>query len=383
MKYKINLLTLLLIGTVHTYANIHLPQEDNSTKNHEDIALPENLKALKEKNKILEAELKLKELTQKNQTYTQKMKEEEKLKKLQSDAKLAEAKSKKLTFEMKLKQTEWELKTKKLEREISMFKIKQERSLYTNNQPLYLENPLKKDNTLIISDRRISLNGLITSKMAQEITTKINYYNNKDNTQPIFLVIDSSPGGSVMAGYLILKAMESSNAPVYVVLKSFAASMAAIIVTFADKSFAYSHATMLHHQPSAYVRGSSNLTEQKENYKNLEKWWNYLGTPIAKKMGISIDAFQKQMYKNSSKGDWSEFAIDAQKLKWVNHIVSRIEDTSIQSDIIEKQEKKKDKDTNKHAEIISKDGKPINYLPHLAPTDVYFLYSPDGFYQRR
>ena len=73
--------------------------------------------------------------------------------------------------------------------------------------------------------------------------------------------------------------------------------------------------------------------------------------------------------------------MDAQKLHWVQHIVSRIEDTSVITNLIEKEEEK----SKEHADIetISKTGKPIQYLPHLTPTDVYFIYNPDGYYQRR
>jgi len=374
MKYKNKLLAILLVGQIQAHANLTTTiQESNNSS---------LLESLKWKNKILEAQFERKELTQKNQKYNEKIKYQNRLEKLENDAQLAKIKADKITHEMSAKKALWESKTEKISTELALLKMKQERNHYVDKKPIYLDNPLTKDNKLIISDRRIALNGLITSKMADEITTKINYYNNKDNSKPIFLVINSSPGGSVMAGYLIIKAMESSKAPVYVVLESFAASMAAIIVTLADKSFAYSHATMLHHQPSIFQQGSSNLTEQKENYKNLEKWWNYLGKPIAKKMGITIDEFQKQMYQHSSKGDWSEFAVDAQKLKWVNHIVSRIEDTSIITDreIADKKEMGK---KNKEVETISKNGKPIQYLPHLAPTDAFFLYSPDGYYQTR
>ena len=372
MKYKITLLLSTFILAQATALSPKIIDESNNSS---------LLESLKWENKILEAQFERKELTQKNQKYNEKVQYQNRLEKLKNDAELAEIKADKITHEMSVKKALWESKTEKLETELTLLKMKQERNHYTDNKPLYLNNPLTAENKLIISDRRIALDGLITSKMAKEITNKINYYNNKNKNKPIFLVINSSPGGSVMAGYLIIKAMESSNAPVYVVLKSFAASMAAIIVTLADKSFAYSHATMLHHQPSIYQQGSSNLTEQKENYKNLEKWWNYLGKPIAKKMGISIEEFQKKMYQHSSKGDWSEFAIDAQKLRWVNHIVSQLEDTSIVTDIIEEKESEEEKE--KEIETMSKNGKPIQYLPHLAPTDAFFLYSPDGYYQTR
>ena len=104
---------------------------------------------------------------------------------------------------------------------------------------------------MVISDRRIPLNGPITNETADYVTTRIHFFNNKDPKLPIFIVIDDSPGGSVMAGYRILKAMEGSDAPVHVVVKSFAASMAAAIATLAKHSYAYPNAVILHHQISA------------------------------------------------------------------------------------------------------------------------------------
>ena len=98
---------------------------------------------------------------------------------------------------------------------------------YANSKAQRLENPHQGD-TLVISDRRIALNGPISFETSDYISSRLNYFNNKDAALPIFIVIDNSPGGSVMAGYNILKSMESSQAPVYVVVKSFAASMAAI-----------------------------------------------------------------------------------------------------------------------------------------------------------
>jgi ATP-dependent Clp protease protease subunit len=386
MKKYLNIALLVLLSTPILYANIYTLNDVNNSHHlekkdlirsltHKHKQLLENLEKLKLKNKILKTKFKLKELSKINNNYNNNIHYESQLKKLENDAKLTKIKAEKKTNEMNIKKTEWELKTEKLEAEITILKIKRERANYIDKEALYLDEPLKKDNTLVISDRRISLNGPISSTMASEITHKINYFNNKNHTKPIFLVIDSSPGGSVMAGYLIVKAMESSKAPVYVVLKSFAASMAAIIVSTAEKSFAYSHATMLHHQPSIFQNGNNNLTEQKESYKHLEKWWKYLAKPVAKKMGISIEEFQKQMYVHSSKGDWSEFAMDAHKLKWVNHIVSHIEETGILDDTLEHEKSEKEKE-NKNATAI-------NYLPRLSPTDAYLIYNPDGYYKTR
>src|SRR5439155_12788338 len=167
----------------------------------------------------------------------------------------------------------------------------------------------------------------ISTEAADKICARINYYNNRERSLPIFLVIDDSPGGSVMAGYKILKAMEGSEAPVYVVVKSFAASMAACLTTLAKKSFAYPNAVILHHQMSAFSGG--NLTQQQEWIKEMEEWWRRLADPVAAKMGIGREEFVKQMYAHSSGGDWNEFADNAKKLKWVDQIVDEIEETAM------------------------------------------------------
>jgi len=232
---------------------------------------------------------------------------------------------------------------------------------------------------LTISDRRIALNGPIGMDTAANIQERIDYFNNQSSEFPIFIVIDSSPGGSVMAGYKILKAMAGSPAPVYVVVKSFAASMAAGITSLAKKSFAYPNAIILHHQ---ILRGSfGNLTQQKEGVKELEEWWARLASPIAAKMGVSLEEFIKKMYQNSSSGDWKEFGDGARKLKWVDQIVETIREESLV--------KNPDADSkvakNQREEYLlgppEADGIRHIILPRLDPVDCYYLYNPDGYYR--
>lgn len=261
----------------------------------------------------------------------------------------------------------------------------------TEAKPVYLENP-HQDNKLIISDRRIALNGPIVSKTADDIADRIDYYNNKDPKLPIFIVIDNSPGGSVMAGYKILRAMDGSKAPVYVVVKQFAASMAACITTLADKSFAYPNAQILHHQLSSMAFG--NLTQQRESLREIEEWWRRLAGPIAQKMGIAPEDFIKQMYARISSGDWTEFADNAQKLKWVDVVVNEIQETAIL--------KHPDLGSTPAApvrtitvappggavqtvpllsECLDEKGRPFMMLPRPNPKDVYYLYNPDQYYR--
>jgi ATP-dependent Clp protease protease subunit len=267
---------------------------------------------------------------------------------------------------------------------------------YANTKAQQLLEPHQGD-VLIISDRRIALNGPITSETADFISSRLNYFNNKDTTIPIFIVIDNSPGGSVMAGYNILKSMESSQAPVYVVVKSFAASMAACIATCADRSFAYPNAVILHHQISSGSFG--NLTTQRENLAEIEEWWRRLAEPVAKKMALSTEDFIKRMYQEASTGDWSEFGDQAAELKWIDHVVTEIRETAlvknpdgvrasppsspglpmpsprpqtgIESTISSQPTL---------PESVDDKGRMIMRLPRLAPKDFYYLYNPDGYY---
>ncbi len=303
---------------------------------------------------------------------------------LAREADLAKVRAETLTAQLKTKQMEWGMEVSKLQSEIENLEATRKRSQFADNRPVYLDNPLKENGMLVISDRRIPLNGLITNDTADYVASRIHFFNNKDPKPPIFLVIDDSPGGSVMAGYRILKAMEGSDAPVHVVVKSFAASMAAAITTLAKESYAYPNAVILHHQISSTLIGRLNLTQQKELFEESQRWWKRLGTPIAAKMGITTEEFIKRMYARSSSGDWPEFADVAKDLKWVNHVVNGIEETALV-----RHPDNSPTAAQVTAEItglkeeLDKDGRPVVYLPRINPQDVYFVYNPDGYYRLR
>jgi ATP-dependent Clp protease protease subunit len=301
---------------------------------------------------------------------------------LMREAEIAKARAEYLGNELKAVQSESGIAVGKLQNQIAAIEMETKRRSYADAKPVYLENPLKPDGTLVISDRRIALNGPIGMSTAEHITERIDFFNNADKKMPIFIVIDQSPGGSVMAGYQILKAMESSDAPVHVVVKSFAASMAAGIATLAKESYAYPNAIILHHQISATLFGQLNLTEQAEIVKESQRWWTRLATPVATKMGITTDEFIKRMYAHSTSGDWSEFGEEAQKLKWVNHVIQGVEETSLTRNPDSAPATTAAAEM-KLKEELDANGKPVSYLPRLTPKDVYFLYNPDGYYRLR
>jgi ATP-dependent Clp protease protease subunit len=281
--------------------------------------------------------------------------------------------------ELQLQRTEFDIQVAKLNADLDLRDKKDLWKNRVNRDIEYTREPFK-DGVLTISDRRIALDDVITSETAGYIVERIDYFNNQSQEYPIFIVIDRSPGGSVMAGYKILKAMEGSPAPVYVVVKSYAASMAAGITTLARRSFAYPNAILLHHQ---ILSGSfGNLTEQMEQVKELQEWWRRLATPVARKMGITTDEFIKRMYENRSTGDWQEFADSARKIKWVDEIAETIrEESYIKNPDAPAGLAPPPKSPPALTEQTDDDGRRFVLLPRLDPVDCYYLYNPDNYYR--
>ncbi|MGH8020412.1 MAG: ATP-dependent Clp protease proteolytic subunit [Opitutaceae bacterium] len=306
--------------------------------------------------------------------------EEERLKLANS---IASQKVESRMSEMRLKEAEIKIQKAELEMEVVRLQTELQRrekvEVLRDLVAEVPEHPLEPfaDGVLLISDRRIGLNGVIVPHTADLIAERIDYFNNQSTEFPIFLVIDASPGGSVMAGYKILKAMEGSQAPVYVVVKSFAASMAATLTTLAERSFVYPNAVILHHQ-IAWL-GGGNLTQQRELLDEAQQWWRRLAEPAAAKMGLTLDEFIKRMYEENSDGDWREFGDEAVKLKWADEVVHTIWDTSM------------DKNPDRfgprpviRAELEEKTdeaGNPYMLLPRLQAFDHYFLYNRDRYFR--
>ena len=244
------------------------------------------------------------------------------------------------------------------------------------NDPIeYLQNPVV-DGKLLISDRRILLDGPIMSGSAAYITERIHFFNNKSTKYPIFLVIDNCPGGSVLEGARIIEAMQHSDAPVYVVVKSLAASMAAVITALSEKSYAYPNAIIAHHQIWGAAFG--NPTQQKESLQLMKEWSDRLLGQVADKMGISLEEFVDKMYVNNSDGNWREFSDQAVALGWVDEVVRDIKEKSYtrlptsmepQAPTFFLQEQVDDK------------GQRYVNLPMPSALDIYHIYNPYGYYR--
>lgn len=335
----------------------------------EKLSNSNKLSEEKNKQEIMNMNFELNKLKLINDIESEKLKTDKR--KIEDEKSRMDFEKEKLKHELFLKQNEVE----KLKTEIELITKKEEIKRIVQKNIEYSDN-IVRNGSLFISDRRIPLNGVITMKTADYIVDRINYYNNK-STAPIFIVIDRSPGGSVMAGYKILKAMQASKAPVYVVVKSYAASMAAAITTLAKKSFIYPNAIILHHQMSTMQWG--NMTQLKEQLEMARKWEKRLMGPVAEKIGLDIETFRKKMYEHNSDGDWEEFGDDAVKLKWADHVIDNI----IEEGIVKDPDYYEDKKfvTSSYEEKVDEKGKKYVELPRLDPFDFYFIYNPDNYYR--
>ena len=236
----------------------------------------------------------------------------------------------------------------------------------------YPKDPLI-DGVLHISDRRIPFNGAVNDALARSVCDRIAFFNAQDTEAPIFIVIDRSPGGSVMSGYMILQAMETSKAPVYVVVKGYAASMAAIITTLAKRSFVYPNTIVLHHQASTGLSG--NITQLQEQLKWSKVWCERIFVKVAARIGTTVDDFVAQMYKGVSTGDWKVLGDEAGRRKWVTDVVDRMsEDGMIVAAAVPTVVPEPNPDGFNAAK--GQDGRVRQSLPPLGPCDIWWMYDP-------
>jgi len=218
-----------------------------------------------------------------------------------------------------LKQKQTELTIKKIQREID-----KENEKYLSKSE-YTHSPIS-NGIIKISDRMIEMPIMITGKGANDIAKKISYYNRKNN-YPIFLVMDVCYGGSVLGGEKIMRSIKTSKAKVYIVVKTFAASMAAIISsTFAEQTYFLKHAIILHHEVSIEVSG--NTSQHSSNMQALNRWQEILFKPIAERRGQTVPEFIQSLYAIKRDGDATLMAEDAVKEKWILNTIEGIEDES-------------------------------------------------------
>lgn len=217
-------------------------------------------------------------------------------------------------------------------------KIQKSRNYLSHNPVQYLNEKelkehLKKTGVLVLSDRQIKFGLIVDNEEVSKAELLINFYNNdiEHRGYPIFLIFERGcHGGYVSSMTRLINTMMKSKSPVYVVVKQFAYSAAAIITTCAVESFIYPEAVMLHHQMQSFYFGYKNTSKWLDNAKFIEKYQRKTWERMLKKIGISYENFIKKMYENSCDGEgWRLLGEEAKKEKWVNNVIESCYDTSI------------------------------------------------------
>lgn len=82
--------------------------------------------------------------------------------------------------------------------------------------------------TVMLSNRRIFVEGVINAQSASEFFKKILYFNDEDPSRPVDIFFNSM-GGEINSGLLMYDVMQSSPAPIRTYCMGMAYSMAAIL----------------------------------------------------------------------------------------------------------------------------------------------------------
>lgn len=139
-----------------------------------------------------------------------------------------------------------------LEKKETLFnKTQESRNNLSSNSVQYLKKPLTKDGILVLSDRQINFGKIVDEEEGLKAERLIDFYNNDPEHKgyPIFLIFENGCyGGLCSVMQSLINKMLSSESPVFVVVKKFAYSAAAVITTCAVNSFIYEEADMMHHQ---------------------------------------------------------------------------------------------------------------------------------------
>ena len=182
-----------------------------------------------------------------------------------------------------------------------------------------------------------------------------------------------------MEGYRILKTMQASKAPVHVVVKSYAASMAATITALAPHSVCVPgtpRSCIIRHGGVSF----GNPTQQKQQLDIMKEWDRRMREPIARKMGTTMEKFTAEMYKQNVDGDWEEFAEAAVKLRWIDNIVHEIRETG-SSKSPRRRPRRSSSSPSAWPRSRTRRATASCACRGFSTPDAYFLYNRDGYYR--
>lgn len=136
------------------------------------------------------------------------------------------------------------------------------------------------------------------------------------NNKPIYMVINS-PGGSVIAGFSLIRVMESIKSPIVCAVDSEAFSMAAIIAMYCSKTYMHKFSAIMFHQAAYGVRGEAERVKTRVRF--IQSYLDDLEEDTARRMGLTL----KQL-KDKSRGEWWMTAKEAAGLGVVDGVLNKL-----------------------------------------------------------
>jgi len=145
---------------------------------------------------------------------------------------------------------------------------------------------------LLLENRIVFLDGVITDGTANMIVMKLLYLQSENRHQDIHLYVNS-PGGSVTATMAIYDTMQYLNCDIATYCVGLAASGGAILVAggAAKKRYALPHSKMMIHQPYGEVGGQ--VSDIEIQARDIIETREILNTILAEHTGQPLDVIAK------------------------------------------------------------------------------------------
>ena len=171
-----------------------------------------------------------------------------------------------------------------------------------------------------LKNRVIIINEEINDYTVERVGFQIQKFNREDKhkelseRKPIVLQINCD-GGDVMVGLPLVNIIQNSKTPVWgVCMKS--CSMAAFVLAACHKRYAYEGSTVLLHDGSTSVYGSSSKVEDLVNYSN--NLWSKLEEIILNNTKIT-----KEKYDAKRRDEWYMLGDEAKEYGIVDFLIGK------------------------------------------------------------
>ena len=149
------------------------------------------------------------------------------------------------------------------------------------------------EETLLLADRKIFLEGDITQPTACRFMRQVMLLTKDDRTKPINVFINSC-GGEINAGMLIYDVIQSSLAPLRLICTGQAYSMGAILFAGGNNGrYMLPHSELMLHEPLLGNRVGGNSSSIKSISESLTETKNKLNVILSKHTGQKVSVIEE------------------------------------------------------------------------------------------